>query len=79
MQIVRHSQIAMTMEVCSEVPTARTRSALRQLGKKLDGGVAVVRCCTDGKSGWSLIRELAADLGGAEGIRTPDPLDANPA
>jgi hypothetical protein len=37
MQILRHSQIAITMEIYSEVPTARTRSALKQLGKKLDG------------------------------------------
>jgi integrase len=37
MQILRHSQIAMTMEIYSEVPTAKTRSALRRLGRQLDG------------------------------------------
>ena len=37
MQILRHSQIAMTMEVYSEVPTAQTRSALKRLGRQLDG------------------------------------------
>lgn len=37
MQILRHSQIAMTMEIYSEVPTAKTRSALKRLGRKLDG------------------------------------------
>jgi integrase len=37
MQILRHSKIAMTMEVYSEVPSAKTRSALKRLGKKLDG------------------------------------------
>jgi hypothetical protein len=36
-QILRHSQIAMTMEVYSEVPTAKTRSALKRLGRQLDG------------------------------------------
>jgi integrase len=36
MPILRHSQIAMTMEVYGEVPAAKTRSALRRLGKKLD-------------------------------------------
>ena len=36
MQILRHSQIAITMEIYSEVPTAKTRSALKRLGKKLD-------------------------------------------
>ncbi|MGO9144596.1 MAG: tyrosine recombinase XerC [Streptosporangiaceae bacterium] len=37
MQILRHSQIAMTMEVYSEVPTDKTRSALKRLGRQLDG------------------------------------------
>jgi hypothetical protein len=37
MQILHHSQIAITMEIYSEVPTAKTRSALKRLGKKLDG------------------------------------------
>jgi hypothetical protein len=36
MQILRHSQIAMTMDVYSEVPTAKTRSALKPLGRQLD-------------------------------------------
>jgi integrase len=36
MQILRHSQIAMTMEVYSEVPSAKTRNALKRLGRKLD-------------------------------------------
>jgi integrase len=31
MQVLRHSQIAMTMEIYSEVPTAKTRSALKRL------------------------------------------------
>lgn len=37
MQILRHSQIAMTMEVYSEAPSAQTRNALKRLGKQLDG------------------------------------------
>jgi integrase len=37
MQILRHSQIAMTMEVYSEVLSAKTRSALKRLGRQLDG------------------------------------------
>jgi integrase len=36
MQILRHSQISMTMEVYSEVPSAKTRTALKRLGRKLD-------------------------------------------
>jgi integrase len=37
MQVLRHSQISMTMEVYSEVPSAKTRTALKRLGRKLDG------------------------------------------
>lgn len=37
MKILRHSQIAMTMEVYSKVPTANARSALKQLSRQLDG------------------------------------------
>jgi len=29
--------MAMTMEIYSEVPTAKTRSALKRLGRQLDG------------------------------------------
>jgi integrase len=35
MQILRHSQIAVTMDIYSEVSTASTRKALRKLGKQL--------------------------------------------
>ena len=37
MQILRHSKIAITMEIYTEVPDARTRDALRRLGDSLDG------------------------------------------
>lgn len=37
MQILRHSQITMTMEISSEVPTAKTKNALKRLGGRLDG------------------------------------------
>jgi hypothetical protein len=37
MQIRRYTQIAMTMEIYGEVPTAKTRSALKRLGRQLDG------------------------------------------
>lgn len=42
MQILLHSQVIMTMQTYSEVPAAQTRSALEQLGRKLDGQ----GCCT---------------------------------
>jgi integrase len=36
MQILRHSKIAVTMEIYTEVPSAATREALRRLGEWLD-------------------------------------------
>ncbi|MEU6886663.1 hypothetical protein ABZ918_15850 [Streptomyces viridosporus] len=38
MQILRHSEIAVTMEVYTHVPSTETRRALRKLGKALGGG-----------------------------------------
>jgi len=37
MQILLRSQIIMTMQTYSEGPAAQTRSALKQLGRKLNG------------------------------------------
>jgi integrase len=37
MQILRHSQISITMEVYTEVPTEVTREALKRLGDRLTG------------------------------------------
>ena len=36
MQILRHSKIAVTMEIHTEVPSAATREALGKLGQWLD-------------------------------------------
>jgi hypothetical protein len=36
MQILRHSKIAITMEIYTEVPSAATREALHKLGQWLD-------------------------------------------
>jgi hypothetical protein len=35
MQILRHSKVALTMEICTDVPSAATRAALRKLGEWL--------------------------------------------
>jgi hypothetical protein len=35
MQILRHSKVAVTMEICTEVPSAATRDALRKLSDRL--------------------------------------------
>jgi hypothetical protein len=37
MRILRHSKIAVTMEIYTEVPDDSTRDALRRLGDQLDG------------------------------------------
>ena len=36
MQILRHSKIAVTMEIYTEIPSAATRDALRKLSQWLD-------------------------------------------
>jgi hypothetical protein len=52
MQILRHSKIAVTMEIHTEVPPAATREALRTLGQWLAAKtVAVLFCCTGIKNG----------------------------
>jgi hypothetical protein len=38
MQILRHSKIAVTMEVYPEVVSSSTKDALRRLGEQLDSG-----------------------------------------
>jgi hypothetical protein len=42
MQILRHGQIAMTKEVSSEVPSAKTRNAVKRLGRQLHGQLALL-------------------------------------
>jgi integrase len=37
MQVLRHAQFAVTMEVYARVSSASTREALRRLGESLDG------------------------------------------
>ncbi|MFE3198527.1 tyrosine-type recombinase/integrase [Embleya sp. NPDC059237] len=37
MQILRHSQFAVTMEIYTQVPSEQTRNALKKLGASLDG------------------------------------------
>jgi hypothetical protein len=38
MQILRHSQIAVTMDIYSQVASASTRAVLSKLGSRLDFG-----------------------------------------
>src|SRR3954447_22877021 len=49
MQILRHSQIAVTMNVYSEVSSQDTRDALRRLGEQLSG-TSGGASCDDGVS-----------------------------
>jgi integrase len=37
MQILRHAQFAITMELCTQVSSQQTRAALERLGGSLDG------------------------------------------
>ena len=48
MQILRHSKIAVTMEIYTEIPSAATRDALqeaRQVARRMSP-VAALCCCT---------------------------------
>jgi len=69
MQILRHSKIAVTMEIYTEVPSAATRDALRKLSQWLG---SEHRCCTSvlygQQNGQFLRSEPAADLVGDTGI-----------
>jgi hypothetical protein len=42
MAILRHSKIALTMEIYTQVPDKVTRDALRRLGDQLDQGTGVM-------------------------------------
>jgi integrase len=46
MQILRHSKIAVTMEVYAEVVSSSTKEALRRLGEQLGRTTRCDRCCT---------------------------------
>ena len=46
MQILRHSKIAITMEIYTEVPSAATREALQQAGAVAGRDGHLTHCCT---------------------------------
>ena len=54
MQILRHSRIAITMEIYTEVPSAATREALRKLGLWLED--------TEGLVTWRVRRDSNPNL-----------------
>ena len=59
MQILRHSKIAVTMEIYTEIPSAATRDALKKLGRWLghvNAAAAALCCCTKIRNGRSFIR-----------------------
>ena len=69
MQILRHSKIAVTMEIYTEIPSAATRAALhkaRPLARQLS--VAVLQCCTATKTAGSLKRNRPLTWVGDTGI-----------
>lgn len=61
MQILRHSEIAVTMEVCTHVPSSETRRALRKLGKALGGSKQ-----KDGKKRDKPKQEEPSDMNGQQ-------------
>jgi hypothetical protein len=75
MRILRHSKIAVTMEIYTEPLSDATRDALRSSATGSHD-----RCCRlllpEDQKGPVPRSEPAFDLRGAEGIRTPDPLHA---
>jgi hypothetical protein len=69
MQILRHSKIAVTMEIYTEVPSAATRDALKKLGQWLGSWtVAVLQCCTGSKNGQLQDRNWPVSWVGDTGI-----------
>jgi hypothetical protein len=81
MQILRHSKIAVTMEICTEVPSAATRDALKKLGSgSAASRVAVLQCCTGIKNGQPHDRNWPVSwVGGRYWDRTSDLLGVNEA
>ncbi len=73
MQILRHSKIAVTMEIHTEVPSAATRDAPRKLGQWLGSDT----CCTRQQEGRSQRSQPASELGGRYWDRTSDLLGVN--
>jgi integrase len=67
MQILRHSEIAVTMEVYTHVPSAGARRALRKLGKALGGGSKQKR----EKKGKRKQEERAGEQPGKDGQEEP--------
>ncbi len=75
MQILRHSKIAVTMEVYAQVVGSSTKEALRRLGEQLDSGgwltVAVLCCCT-GRFGSGAVRpKVRSDQGWSQRDSNP--------
>ena len=67
MQILRHSRIAVTMEIYTEIPSAATREALKKLGRWLGhvNLVAALCCCIKIKKSRSRDRNRPLTWGGA--------------
>ncbi|MER6064788.1 hypothetical protein ABT167_27165 [Streptomyces sp. NPDC001792] len=61
MQILRHSEIAVTMEVYTYVPSSEARRVLRKLGKALGGSGQ-----KDAKKGGKRKQEEPSDMGGQQ-------------
>ena len=79
MQILRHSQIAVTMDIYSEVPSEATQEALQRLGQSLDGQATAAPAAAQTAETAGSVGDPAADLGGRYWDRTSDLLGVNEA
>jgi hypothetical protein len=68
MRILRHSKIAVTMEIYTEAPSEATRDALRKLSDWLARPVAALCCCTKIQKGRSRGRNRPLSRVGDTGI-----------
>jgi len=74
---LRHPQITVTMEVYSEVPSAKTRSALKRLGRQIGGQGLLCSGVVRASKGPVPQLERALDPGGRYWDRTSDLLGVN--
>ncbi len=83
MAIIRHSRIALTMEIYAQVPDEATRAALRQLSDQLGPPMTAVTtpepgggyCCTfllyDPAGRQVILTCIVSDLARSEGLEPP--------
>ncbi|MGH3939122.1 MAG: tyrosine-type recombinase/integrase [Pseudonocardiaceae bacterium] len=78
MQILRHAQIAVTMEIYAQASSQATTAALKRLGRAwMAEALLYFPAVLASWRSWSGYRKPVLTWSGTEGNRTPDLLDAN--